>query len=167
MANITEISDYYGEVQLQADRFTTANFNSIRDEYEATYIRKLLGATLGNAFLDDLDASGVPTTARFTAIYDAFQFDDSGFLVQSKGIKEMIKGIIWFYYTRNNTQDTTLGGNKTSKSQNSDYARSKSFVVRIYNQSIDTAKSIQYYICDNSSTYPEYNGQEFDYVLNI
>ena len=88
MASIVSLSDFIGSLQLQQDNFTEDRFNSIRDEWEPQFIYKLLGAELGGLFLADLDANGVPITARFTDIYEAFQLDYNCEVIKSIGIKK-------------------------------------------------------------------------------
>ncbi len=171
--NIT--TDFTGTAQLQFDTQTEAKFDVIRDEREAEYIYQLLGAELGKLFIADLDANGVPLTARFTAIYDAFVEDigTTSFynwpgmesIAESKGIKYFLKNIIWFYFARNNQMLVTAGGNKSAASQNSEPNNDSFALARMYNKSIDTAHAIQWYIYDNSATYPEYNGQFLEYII--
>lgn len=163
MANIVEIADFTGEFQLQSDTYSDAKFDIIRDEHSNTAIYELLGGELGTLFLADLDANGVPQTARFTDIYDAFVIDESPGINQSKGIKEYIKGIVYFYFARNNPFIVSLGGNSITKAQNSNNNINPNYIVRIYNNSIVIGKNVQWYIANNSATYPEYNGQYLNY----
>lgn len=168
MADIVTIADYLvGAAVLQQDDTTEERFDAIRDEYQNDYIYKLLGAELGGLFLADLNGSGVPQTARFTAIYEAFQEDDSCGMQISKGIKFYIKNIVWFYFARVNNFAVTIAGNVSKLGENSDVATPGKTLAHLYNQSIDTGKAIQWYIEQNSSTYPEFNGQELDYVTGI
>lgn len=174
---IVTIDDYIGEFQLQIDNQTTARFNAIRDNHTNDYIYQLLGAELGALYIADLDANGVPSEARFLALYNAFQEDlSNGFyfwdsyysgMVQSKGMKFFIKGIIWWYFARANNVRISLAGNKSSVSQNSSPNADGLFLARIYNEAIETGKAIQWYIYQNSSTYPEYNGQRLEYNIGI
>lgn len=182
MADIVEIADMLGTVQLQEDDCTEDLFNEIRDEWQDTYIYKLLGAELGKLFLADLDANS-PTTLspRFQAIYDKFVVDVeecfsfsyygysvySGKIVQSKGIKDYIKYVIWFYFARNNNVIISLAGNKLSVGENSEPSADGFNLVRNYNKAIDTGRAIQWYVCNNEDghEYPEYNGTVLDYAI--
>jgi hypothetical protein len=168
MANIVTIADYLvGSVVLQQDDTTEERFDSIRDEYQNNYIYKLLGAELGGLFLADLDGSGVPVTARFLAIYNAFQEDDSCGMQISKGIKFYIKNTIWFYFARINNTAVTVAGNISKLGENSEPSFSGKNLAYLYNQAVDTGLAIQWYIRENSTVYPEYNGQFLDYVTGI
>lgn len=169
MANIVTITDYQvGSVTLQQDDQTEDRFDAIRDEYQNSYIYQLLGAELGTLFLADLDGSGVPQTARFEDIYNAFAEDDEcEEIKESKGIKFFIKNIIWFHYARVNNISITTAGNIYKLGENSEPALSGKHYANIYNQAIDTGKAVQWYICQNIEDYPEYNGQELEYCIGI
>lgn len=167
MPSLISISDFSGEYQLQVDNATEDKFNFIRDNHETTYIYKLLGVALGKLFIANLDANGVPTDARFLAIYNAFAEDSDYGIIQSKGMKEYMKGIIWYYYARNNPYIIATGGNKVNIDQNSEQLTDGLALARIYNGSVNTADAIQWYICENYDTYPEYKGQDLDYVIGL
>jgi len=167
MPNLVQISDFTGEFQLQIDNATTAKFNQVRDNHETDYIYKLLGVSLGKLFIANLNVSGVPTDARFLSIYNAFSEDYNNEIIQSKGMKFWMKGVTWFYFARNNPYIIATGGNKVNKDQNSDQLTDGLVLARIYNDSVKTAKAIQHYINQNSSTYPEYNGQYMDFVIGL
>jgi hypothetical protein len=57
-----------------------------------------------------------------------------------------------------------VGGNFAGKSQNSDQASDPANLAKNYNKAIKSAKTIQLYICENSANYPEYNGQDLNYM---
>lgn len=168
MANIVELADFVGSFELQEDQFTADTFDPIRDEYERQFVYKVLGAELGKLFLADFDAN-TPTTLdpRFQAIYDAFIEDYNFCIVESKGIKEMTKSVVWFFFARDNNITISLGGNKSHKSENSDPSADGLNLAKNYNKAIRTGHAIQWYICQNSSTYPEYNGQALNYIIGI
>jgi hypothetical protein len=171
---ILNILDFTGTAQLQIDTQTETKFDVIRDERENSYIYELLGAELGGLFIADLDINGVPVTARFLDIYNAFAEDITtgvypdwcnGAVVESKGIKYFLLNIVWFYFARNNQMLVTAGGNMSAASQNSTPNNDSFALVRMYNKSIDTGKAIQWSICENSATYPEFNGQYLNYNI--
>lgn len=169
MANIVTFSDYLeGTVTLQQDSTTQARLEAIRDEYQDGYIYQLLGADLGTLFLTDLNGSGVPQTARFTALYNAFVEDDEcEGIKRSQGIKFFIKNLIWFHFARINNTRVTAAGNVSHLAENAEPAFNGKYYAHLYNQSIDTGKAIQWYIHQNSEDYPEYNGQYLDYVIGL
>ena len=166
---IVTISDFaIGTVILQKDNQTEDQLDAIVDEYQDDYIYKLLGAELGALFLADLNGSGVPASARFLSIYNAFA-SDSGCdgVVQSKGIKFFIKNIIWFHYARQNNVSISTSGNNVKLGENSEPNNSGRYLAHVYNQAIDTGKAIQWYINQNSGTYPEYKWSYLDYCIGV
>lgn len=167
MHSLVQISDFNGEFQLQFDNATTAKFNLVRDEHEKDYIYLLLGVALGDLFIADLESDGVPTDSRFLAIYNSFSYDQDELIVRSKGMKLYIKGVVWYYFARNNPYIIATGGNKVNKDQNSDQLYDGLVLAKIYNESIRTGKSIQSYIEKNIDTYPEYNGQTLNFVIGL
>ena len=168
MANIVEITDFVGAEQVQQGKFSTKKFDPIRDEYTDPFIRQVLGATLGNLFIANFNAA-TPTTldARFQVIYDAFQDDSTGYVIESKGIKFMVKAVVWFYYARTNNMNVSISGNNSQVGQNSVPLSDGIFLAQNYNKGIVTAKAIQWYIEQNSATYPEYKGQDLNYVIGL
>ena len=168
MSAIVNISDYLGTVQLQQDDTTEDKFDAIRDEFSDQYVYKLLGAELGKLFLANLDVNGVPVTARFLAIFNAFANDDGCEGVQiSAGLKYYIKQVIWFHYARVNNVLITTAGNTTKLGENSEPAITGNVLAHNFNKGIKTGKAIQWYICQNSDDYPEYKGQYLDYVVGL
>ena len=71
----------------------------------------------------------------------------------------MIEAVIWFYVARDNNIVIALGGNVSSLSQNSNTSTDPINLARNYNKAIRTGRAIQHFICENSTDYPEYNGQ--------
>lgn len=183
MPYIVAISDFLGDQFLPEDDFTEDFFDPMLDDWHDSFIYKLLGAELGKLFLADLDPNGVPQAARFLDIYNKFAEDTStvgGFwgsfyedcpfrngLVESKGMKYFMKGIIWWYFARNNNVVATLAGNKTSLSENTEVNFDNGNLARNYNNAINTGKAIQWYIWDNSDVYPEFNGKHLDYQIGL
>lgn len=182
MADIITIADMLGTVQLQEDDCTEDLFNEIRDEWQDTFIYKLLGAELGKLFIADFEANTPTTlTPRFQAIYDKFVIDVeecvsfggydfsiyNGKIVESRGLKKFLEYIVWFYFARNNNVIISLAGNKLSVGENSEPSADGFNLARNYNKGIDTGRAIQWYICNNEDghEYPEYNGAYLDYVI--
>ena len=167
MPNIVELIDFTGEYQIAYGTFTEDKFNVIRDPSEKSAVYQLLGATLGALFLADLDANGVPVSARFTALYNAFAYDDGCKIVESKGMKDYVKGIVWIDYVKQNPINVGTAGNTLAKSENADNANDIIWQIRVYNNSISQGRAIQMYIVDNSSNYTEFNGQQLKYMSYV
>ena len=170
MADLLTISDFTGDEFLQEDLNTSDWLDDIRDEYARPFIRQLLGAELGNLFLTNWDAVSGDSTlldARFKAIWDPFQEDHGSTVIESKGLKFVLKSIIWFYYARQNNSLVTTGGNRSQLSENSTPTNDGIWMAKNYNDGIRSAKTIQWYICENSTDYPEFNGQNIHFYNGL
>ena len=132
---------------------------------EGYYLPRLLGVELYNLFIADLAApvAGEPTDPRFVKIFNPFYYQESGdceILVQSKGIKEMLKGMVYYLYTRDEvSRITTVGIKKTDSENSQNVSAIKHDITSRWNQSIETYKAIQYYICNaDDFEYDEFQG---------
>ena len=86
--------------------------------------------------------------------------DDNNCIIESEGIKTMLKGLIWGHIAE--VFDTTLAtvGVKKNDSANSENAGLQvSRMYNLFNQQVKTYRAIQWFICENSSDYPEENMQ--------
>jgi len=133
------------------------------DYVENLYLKRLFGVTLEALFQADLTAGGgYPTEARFQYVYDAFDYQDSsGPIYSSEGIKEMLKGIIYFHYIRDLNAKAGANGVVKTKSANSENVGADSLSASSrYNEGINSYWSIQAYMDYlNDADYPEYEGQ--------
>jgi len=163
MPNLVEITDFTGELAIPQDKFTSSKFSVVRNARQFEMLYDIMGAELATLFIADLDSSGVPQTARFTNLYDAFVEDDNNAVVRSLGIKEMVKRLVYFYYVRENNKIVTLNGNKSNEGENSKINFTIDWFINKYNEAIETAKAIQWYIEENLDTYPEENRQLINY----
>lgn len=152
-----------GKYSIARNNFTEDNLQSYIDTYEPEIIKKMLGATLGGLFIANVNGTThLPTDARFLALYNAFITDDMNaqLIYESKGIKEMVKGYVFFKYNQDSTIQNTMSGSVESTVENAQVlSLLKANIQDKYNAAIDTYNAIQWYISQNLNTYPEYNGQ--------
>lgn len=151
--------DFIGSLCIAVNVHTEADLQSYIDEYEELYLQDMLGCDLFNLFKADLDAQGQPQTQRFIDIYNSFCIDDDCGQRRSQGILVMVKKFIYWEYVREQLVKNTPSGNKkntTEASETAEYTESK--VYKVYNEGINSYCNIQWYICDNLSTYPEFKG---------
>lgn len=123
-------------------------------EYEKKYLRELLGADLYTLFAASI--VGVLPTGVYLTIFNEINSDENGFLLHSDGIKKMLLGFVWYEYvvgTAYQHTNTGVVANVNEISINADF----SLAYKHYNKSIDTYKSIQYYI-QKSVDYPTFKG---------
>lgn len=162
MAIIT-IDQLTGLFRVSHNRHNEEDLQIFLDTYEKQYLQDLLGCTLYDLFVADLDASDpqVPVSAIYLDIYNSFCEDESAFcgIVRSHGMVDMLLGFLYWEWLRYDSFKKTSAGTVISDSENSNHARTAQYDLYVkYNRSVGTYKAIQWYICNNSTVYPDYNG---------
>lgn len=148
-----------GRFQIPTNTFQDDSFQDYIDKYERHYLIRLLGVSLYNSFISDLDGQGVPQNPDYTYFFDSFVDETNGENCESQGIKEMLKGFIYFHYYRDTIVRLTTTGPKRDKGENSENLDKVAldYVTR-YNEGVESFDCIQRFICSDSTTYPTYNG---------
>ena len=146
------------------------------ERFEKCFLQDLLGCDLAELFIADLDADGVPQTQRFLDIYNEVCIDiskssisiDCNRKCKSAGMKDMMTALLYFMYNRDHyIMNTSVGKtiNDSEVSQNVLGGLLASDNYERWNKGIDSWKCIQYFICKNRSVYPEFNGEDNDYMF--
>lgn len=163
MSRFVQITDFEaGKLQISATCYNDETLQLCIDQTEEKTLQELLGCELYALFIADWDAPipGEFSELRFTKIYEPFCIDETicG-IIRSEGVKNMLMNYIFFEYMRVQAfNNRTTGMNKT-KSENSERADFNEYGLdAIYNTGVLTFEAIRWYICENSSTYPEYEG---------
>lgn len=121
-----------------------SSLDSLITDTEEKYLRDLLGATLYASFKANL-VNKVPVLPAYLAIYNAFAIDVAPCMIHSQGMKEMLKGFIFFDFMRNAKYKPTTQGivaNSSDTSENIGIGNLFGFE----NEAVDTYDVIQYYI---------------------
>jgi hypothetical protein len=157
--NITYNDFGKGKYELHKGMYEQQKINGYIDKYERIYLVQLLGVDTYNAFVADLVA-GVPQSPQWLAIYNAFVYDEQYCgVVISDGMVEMVKGFIYFEYLKDQINQTWVSGVVSPSGENStNVSTLNQQIYTRYNDAVRIYKAIQQYICDNSGTYPNYNG---------
>jgi hypothetical protein len=160
---IVQVSDFkVGKYELHSGIYDVPRIQAYIDKYEKRYLTELLGGDLFALFEADLTlGAGVPTEARFTAIFEALTTDLTWCILYSEGMKEMLMGFIYYEYTKDEIVQMTPVGNVRPVGQNSEVAGSLyTQIYNRYNDSVRTYKAIQGYIWKNPEKYDysEFNG---------
>lgn len=164
MVGIVKISDFEN---LKFNSYQEVKLQSYIDRYEKEYLIDLMGVALYKLFIDDL-VSGLPATQIYIDIYNEILQEIDGVSLSNFGMKEMIKGFIYFHYVRDNFIKQTTTGNVVMDSENSSPATLMSANVSLsFNDAFDSFRVIQYYIKDKLTIYPTYNGHELEYILPL
>ena len=103
--------------------------------------------------------AGTPTEPRFVKIFDSFGVDKMGCVIYSEGLKEMLKGFIYYEYVKDLTNQITPTGNVVPTGENSENGTTLySMMYTRYNEACASYKTIQYWICFNNDATYNYDG---------
>lgn len=153
-----------GKHKIAQDCWSVTEIQSCIDKFEEIILQDLLGCELFELFKADLVA-GVPQTQRFVDIFNKFCKDDDCGIIRSCGMVEMLKGFIFFFYVNEQKFQNTMAGTVKSNIENSQHVSNWVFgLAEHYNEGIESFKAIQHCICEDSTLYPEYNGQKKDSI---
>jgi hypothetical protein len=166
MGILIDTDDFVGKWSIATDDYTDDHLNDYINTYEKRFLVFLLGSELFDLFQADLVAQ-VPQTARFISIFNEFYIDDGSCVFVSEGMKKMLLGMVYFQYVRDQSLKNTVSGTVRNQAELATQQPAFNSVVQRWNQSTDTFQNIQWYICDNSTTYPEYNGQLIQHTSGI
>lgn len=163
MAKIVQVTDFVGKYKLTQNNLQTSNLQAFIDKYELKYLRELLGVSLSDLLLADITVNfQTPNTQKYIDIYNAFAYDKTDIFCRqysSNGMKEMLLGLIYFEYIKdNNTIHTMTGVVKAQNEASTQASFEETNAYSNYNEAIKSYRAIQQYITLNSSIYPEYNG---------
>jgi hypothetical protein len=164
---ILQITDFEnGKFELHTGMYAQTNLQEYIDKYEKRYLIDLLGATLGNAFINDVIlGGGTPTTPEFLDIFNPIELDYSLEIIQSDGIKEMLKGFIYYEYLKDQAAQVTAVGMVTPKGENSE--RVNSLFTQMYTRYNDAARSykgVQKFIWTKRGDYSDFNGRAKQFI---
>lgn len=150
-------TDFKGKYTIAKNTYT--DIDSYITRYEEGYLKTLLGSVLYGLFKVSIDVNGVPTDPIYKFIYDPFSIDENHCQHESRGIKDMLIGYIYFEYIRDQKYKNTVSGTVKGQPENSsDPGFDQSNIYSRYNEAVKTYQQIQWYICKNKTTYPTYNG---------
>lgn len=161
MSLIVKIEDFVGRRSIVKNSFTDSDYQYFLDYYEEIYLIELLGAELYDQFKADFMIDGTqPTDPIFKAIYEPFHIDNWRSIVISDGMKSMLLDFIYFEISRKSDALKNLSGNAMNISSNSSKPTQNAVGLYLsYNQGLKPYCAIQWYIRENKSDYPSYNGE--------
>jgi hypothetical protein len=166
MSSIIQLSDFVGEYELPTSKYMDKQ--PYLDRYEKEYLIYLLGAELYKLFIADLDANGEPQTPIYQNIYNPFEEDDHHCVRYSEGMKLAIVQVVYFYLVRDLPVNKTNTGVMFNDNETAKGPYYNGFnIVEAYNQGIKNLREIQWYICENMTDYPDFNGQRLDFNAGL
>jgi hypothetical protein len=161
-------TDFKGEYNVSKNCYD--QLDTYIEKYEKKYLRKLLGAELYDLFIADLTVTDpqVPQTQRFLDIFNEFAIDENNYcLIESDGIRKMLTQLIYFHYVRENQVINSATGTVSSAVELGNNASFKGNIVTAFNEGVENSHSIQWFICDNPTIYPEENIQILRFTSGI
>lgn len=157
-------SDFTGEFKVGGNTLSSTDFQIYINKYEKKYLTDLLGVELYALFIDDLDGNSEPVDPIYQAIYEEIAEDDgaqSGCQYRSLGMLEMLKGFIYYHWLRDQfTEKTITGAVKNEYSNSQPVSMTWTNIEEKFNEALESYKTIQWYISENITDYPTYNGLE-------
>lgn len=160
---ILQDSDFSsGEYAIPQSKFT--KLSAYIAKYEKTYLIDLLGVEFYDLFIADLTPTTpqVPQDADYLFIFNPFAVQINDCNIESRGIKEMLKALVFFHFMREDViRKTTFGATK-QKAEVADNVGYDFNLIDAYNNAFEIAGAIQHYIEYNNGTYPAYNGDYFE-----
>jgi len=165
MGILVSATDFTGYYQLPVNTRNTGELNEVITLKERLYLNKLLGVDLAQLLIDDL-TNQVPVTQIYLDIYNSIQMDYQSQVIQNNGMKELVKGFIYCEFIDKQEKQQTTVGAKRNDSANAQMVGSQGGRMQeMYNEAVNSAQVIQHYINQNWASYPDYNGQEFNFAL--
>ena len=144
--------DFTGKYELHTGLYDQSKLNAYIEKYEKRYLIELFGATLYDDFVSDLDLNQ-PLSPNFQKVF--FDFHENVSIHQlliSEGILEMLKGFVYFEYSKDQMNQQTPFGNVSQLSENSKKVTTlNSMMFTRYNEAVKSYGSIRAYMILNSS----------------
>lgn len=169
----TEVEDYTGFYKVVVDDQVEEYFEQFINDAEKKYLRYLMGDSLYNAFISDLDQVGEPQEQRFIDLL----YGDTTFTYENKtcnyeGLIDMLKGFSYYEYMQRMWNDpTTVGFIKAQRdaAERVSVAQTTIQNEQRYNVSIDFYNTAIVYINIMKQLYPEYqeNSKNLKYASII
>ena len=172
MAILTTDDFQNGRFIIPTNQETVIDLTMYIERIENQYLPQLFGKELYDLFIADLalPVAGEPTAPRFVKVFEPFveQPDDCR-LYESTGIKDMLKGLVYYHYVKDDTSRVTNIGIKLTDGENSQNVTAVHHdILNRYNEAICTYRSIQWWMDqEDPDTYPEYAGIHKNYNHNF
>jgi hypothetical protein len=142
-------SDFVGKFELHKGMFTQPTLINYIERYERKYLIELFGAELFDEFIADVDPiTKQPVSPNFVFLFNPFQKDVTlDHILISDGIVDMLKGFVYWEYTKDLINQMTSIGNTIPQNENSRVVSTLySTMYGRYNESVKTFKAIRNWI---------------------
>ena len=150
-----------GEYSIMLSGKQVSDLTDIITKYETIIITELLGSDLGEDFMNSTTPPGTDV------IVPPFNITVGGTFYKSKGLIEMLKGFVYFYYGRQLMSMMRSDSIVKGDSENSNtLGNFNTGILQAWNDAVNTYQAIQGYIGavkGNGSTWDTYDGQCGEY----
>ena len=152
-----------GFYRIPSDQYSESGLTEAIALHEEAYLSCLLGVELYQLFKDDLSGQ-VPQDPIYEDIFNPFITEIDDQVIQSEGMKNMVKGFIYWEVMKDRSYVTKESGNHTMDNENAQNLSSYNNAMvseKRFNRGRRSAMAIQQFICEYPEVYPTYNGKEF------
>lgn len=155
MALITT-TDFTNKYKVTLTDFNATELTSYIERYETITLVELFGVELYDLWIAGIGLSD----PLYTVLRDPFiEQLDCGIILNSRGVNDMLLGVVYFYWQRDRSTQRTDSGPVKKKAENSEsVSHFKANLQSRWDEAIDTYCAIQKYIMENDADYPEFNG---------
>lgn len=142
-------SDFTGKFELHTGMYVQQKLIEYINRYEKRYLVELLGQKLYDEFINDIDPlTNAPKSPNFQQIFFPFIEDVTLYeTINSEGVIDMLKGFIYFEYSKDNFNQQTVYGNVQQSAENSKIVNTlQTLLYNRYNEAITTFRAIRDFI---------------------
>jgi hypothetical protein len=142
-------SDFTGKFELHTGMYVQQKIVEYINRYEKRYLVDLFGQKLYDEFIKDIDPLTMePKSPNFKKLFNPFIEDVTLYeTITSEGVLDMLKGFIYFEYSKDNINQQTVYGNVQQKAENSKIVNTlQTTIYGRYNEATTTFRAIRDYI---------------------
>lgn len=160
---VVNISDFIGFHAIARNaRDENITLQQFIDRHQKFILYDLLGKVLADLYIEDLD-EGEPQTAIYETIHEELIYTSGTLEMKSRGIKEILKGIIFYFYVSETLAEHGQSGVEKVLAEASvlqGFENGTRFAEKRWNDIIESWETIQAYCRANPEDYPDFNGKE-------
>ena len=155
---IVTTSDFIDKFKLTLTDFNTNELSSYIERYETITLIELMGKELFDLYVIGFGLN----EPIYVKLHNSFiEQSDCGEVLNSRGLKDLILGTVYFYYSRDILTQRSENGSVAKKGENSsNVTQIQSNVQSRWDEAVDTYCAIQSYIIENHDVYPTFRGLE-------
>lgn len=165
---ILQITDFEdSEFNIPVDSYGEGELETCIDKHEQNILIDLLGIELYKLFKADLTGTPEePQNTPYTTIFEEILVEINGCNVHSEGINKMLIQFIYYYFMVDQQHSKRVIGGRNTKAENSD-PNSSYNLNDAFNQGVKNFNAIQFYINNNISDFPLFNGESMNFTSGI